>query len=467
MADSKSATPDNASASSVQNPAPRKPPNPAFRMMGMPNFRFKLPSRNWLIFLSLSGSLASAIYYDRYHKKKAQQKWCRLVSHLAEESLPANTMPRKLTIFLSAPPADSLKASREYFNDYVKPILVAGALDWEVIEGRREGDVRAGLADKIRQLRKARGEEVPSAGNEGAEAEGASPQQDELVQEIRRNSGVREWEGMRGDIVIGRHVWKEYIRGLHEGCLGPLELPPSPPSPEEASPTPDASSPSEDSPTEKPTEKPAETPKPPAKPTPKPAYIPASMAVYTSTPLPTSILDSNPIQPSTPIPQPHILGFFNTPIRTWRFLNQRYLAEQVGRETAAVVLAAHTRPYGSHPQPSSSPSESDDKFADHPSPLSGQQQEDAPRESTETQELSVALAHEESNWHKNIRKRTEPNALGVSEERVWLDDMVIDPRIAARMSRFQLGAEDEARANRIAEGKEQRSEDGKISDSEA
>lgn len=58
----------------------------------------------------------------------------------------------------SAPPGDGLRAAREHFHEYVKPILVAGAVDWEVIEGRKEGDVRAGLAAKIRRLRRRNGE---------------------------------------------------------------------------------------------------------------------------------------------------------------------------------------------------------------------------------------------------------------------------------------------------------------------
>ena len=60
-------------------------------------------------------------------------------------------------------------------------------------------------------------------------------------------------------------------------------------------------------------------------------------------------------------------------------------------------------------------------------------------EQSEQQQL---LAHEEPDWHKSARKREE----GETKERVWLDEMVLDPRIAGRMRRFALDAEVEERA---------------------
>src|SRR2546423_13753441 len=107
-------------AAEVKASKPPRPPNPVFRMMGMPNFRFKLPSRNWMIFLSITGSFAAAVIYDKRETKRAQQKWCKLVSHLSEEPIEVNTLPRRLTVFLAAPPGDGLSPSRELFKQYVK-----------------------------------------------------------------------------------------------------------------------------------------------------------------------------------------------------------------------------------------------------------------------------------------------------------------------------------------------------------
>ncbi|KAH0410131.1 hypothetical protein KCU90_g20153, partial [Aureobasidium melanogenum] len=127
--------------------------NPAFRMMGLPNIKAKLPSRNWMIFLSITGSFAAAVYYDKRETARFQQKYCDMVAPLSEKILPTTTMPRKMTIYLQAPPADGLRSAREHFYEYVKPVLVAGAMDWDV-EGRREGDLRFGAAEKIRRYRR-------------------------------------------------------------------------------------------------------------------------------------------------------------------------------------------------------------------------------------------------------------------------------------------------------------------------
>ena len=81
-----------------------------------------------------------------------------MVSYLAREPLPTTQLPRKFTVFLCAPPGDGLRSAREYFQEYIKPVLVAAAVDWDVVEGRREGEVRAGLAARVRALRRKHGE---------------------------------------------------------------------------------------------------------------------------------------------------------------------------------------------------------------------------------------------------------------------------------------------------------------------
>ncbi|KAI9851824.1 MAG: mitochondrial import inner membrane translocase subunit tim54 [Thelocarpon superellum] len=453
MAETKG-SPTEAASAPLATPKPAKR-NPALRMLGIPSFRFKLPSRNWLIFLSVSGTFASFLLYDRYQKKRAQRKWCTLVSHLSREPLDVRLMPRKVTVFLSAPPGDGLKAPRDHFNEYVKPILVAGALEWEVVEGRREGEVRAGLAEKIRKWRRKNGE---SAGvSTDTETE---PDVEDLVGGIRSNLSVREWDGVQGDVIIGRHTWKEYVRGLHEGWLGPLQPPPEspPPTSEETASATNSSDLSDEttSADEKAVEKPASTePSKPTKPAPAAPFI--TVAAYSSTPSPPSL---PPVfDPSTPIPLPHLLGFLNTPIRIYRFLNRRHVAEEVGRETAAAVLAAQTRPYNAFLSSDASSPFSDQSSSDSSpsfSPSSSSSSSSPPIASTNN-EVKTALVHEERDWTKSAKKRAD----GDESERVWLDDVVLDPRIVERMLRFQLSDEDQHRAKRIDEGKEAALDEGR------
>lgn len=414
---------------------PTKPPNPMWKYMGFgENFRPKLPSRNWMIFLSITGSFTAAVIYDKREKKRAQRKWCKLVEHIAKESIDPKSMPRRLTVFLEGPPQDGLRIAQDHFKDYVKPILVASGLDWEFIQGRKEGDVRAEIAERIRNSRLPPEERI----------------NEDPVAEARRRGGVQEFDGPRGDIVIGRHTWKEYVRGVHEGWLGPLTEPPQPivetPVPAEDSSIPEKetietlpgitllSEPreanAEDKPAEDTTEKADDKPKKP--PQPKP-FI--TTLEYKIAPTPPEIPAE--LDPSQPIAFPHILGFLNTPRRLWRFLHRRNLADQIGRDTAAIILSSY-RPYHSTSEALPPSSFSDDDADQSPT---GMSQEDQNHQVAEQQ---TALIAEEKEWHKKVRERKDGEP-----ERTWLDPVVLDPRIASRMRRAELTLEDEVRARAI------------------
>lgn len=382
-----------------------------------------------MIFLSITGSWTAAVLYDRREKKRIQRKWATLVEHIASEPLDTQQLPRKLSVYLAAPPADGLVPARDHFNEYVKPILVSAALDWDAIEGRREGDVRAGLAERIRKLRKKRGERSEEPIEEDAQ---------EILEETRTRAGTRDWDGTPGDIVIGRHTWKEYVRGLHEGWLGPLDaptptdnnitmpttetlttqeasIPASTSLADDASPNtaPEAGKSKEE---EKPK---ADEDKPKKRKQPPPFN---NTYDYNN-----SLLSPNCPQalgPTAVIPLPHLLGFLNFPIRMYRFLNRRKVADEAGRQTAAAVLAAY--------QPYNGPGEAN--------PVSTSE------EDTPMWEQQGLLQHEEAEWHKSVRERKDDS----DKEREWLDDMVLDPRIAERMRKFVLDFESEERGKRRA-----------------
>lgn len=406
-----------------------------------------------MIFFTITGTFTAAYIYDRREKRRVQQKWADHVAHLSRASLPIDQTPRRVTVFLSAPPGDSLSIARGHFREYVKPVLVAAALDYIVIEGAKQGDLRAKLAERIRKLRRKAGE--PSA------AVDEQVVVEDVIADAREKLGVYEEPGPKGDIVVGRHTWKEYIRGLHEGWLGPLDpLPepaPEPAAEPAAEPTPepapstsskegaepaksdDSLSSAEPNKSENTPEKQVEKPKPSG---PTPAYLAA--ADYSSQSLPPTIPQS--FDSSIPVPCPHILGFLNTPIRIYRFLNQRYLAEEVGREVAGLVLASSSRPYQDGSVSSAELSGASPE-ASVPSPDTEAYME-IPSKNHEQQSI---LEHEEKDWHKSVHKRNESDK---DKEREWLDDIVLDPRIASRMKRAILSPEEEARAKRIGDGEE-------------
>lgn len=339
-------------------------------------------------------------------------------------------MPRKITVFLSAPPGDSLRAAREHFHEYIKPVLVAGAMDWDVVEGRKEGDVRANYAERIRKIRRKKGEK--------SELSAESPDEDQ-IELLRDKVGTKEWEGAQGDLVLGRNTWKEYLQGLHEGWLGPLN-PPAPALETSGSISgPKPSFQEGDSNANSPDQINSSRPEPEKSlpPLPLPPYITPS--AYGTCALPLSVPESFP--PSLPLPFPHLLGFLNTPFRIYRFLNRRYLADETGHKVAALVLASSTRSYHNGFNISSTAGE-DGSPGRH-----GNSFVEVERHRTWEQE--GMLKNEEKDWHKSAWKGDEEG----EGKRVWRDNVVIDGRLGERMCTFELTREEKERG-RADDGRE-------------
>lgn len=412
-------TPAAAAAPATGSSIPAKPRNPALKMLGLPALPRKLPSRNWLIFWAITGAFTTAIVYDKREKKRATAKWRRAVEPLSRELIgSANALPRKLTVYLEAPPGDGLRVAQDHFVDYVKPVLAASGLDWEFVQGRQQGDVRAAVAEKIRRSRMK--EERPGQGIPATD--------DSVVEDLRRKMGLEEYQGVKGDIVVGRHTWKEYIRGLHEGWLGSLDAPPpvpAEPQPESATPVEakvesidSVSSAAADEAEAKPAEDKKEE-KPARPPQPRPHN---TTDEYESAHLPSYIPAE--FSPSTAIPFPHRLGFTHTFVRLGRFLNRRHLADDIGRETAAACFAA-AREW---------------------------------READGQHEQQRVLEHEERDWPKNVWKKEDDDDGDKSKtqahqeppkERIWTSSVVLDGRIAQRMRRFELQPDEAQRAAQI------------------
>ena len=404
-----------------------------------------------MIFFTVTGSIASGIIYDKYQTRRTREKWCNLVTHIADEHMPTKTMPRKMTVYLAAPPGDGLRAAREHFHNYVKPVLVAAAMDWDVVEGRKEGDVRYKTAERIRKKRKRSGEGEPLS-QEDAENHQLT------VEGIREKNGTMEYDGIAGDLVIGRNTWKEYVRGLHEGWLGPVDAPKQPQEGDAyggpltsqhvdghasfgdtaveaatnavSSSSPNATSLSSESSTSERESEDDGDPKPEEekkeeedKPKPRqpPPYI-QPLEYPSATP---SRNTPDLLGPSTGIRFPHILGFRNTPVRIYRFFTRRHLADSTFREVAAAVLASY-RPF--------------------PTTLA-REDDSASSDSNDIPEQRKVLKHEERDWWKTTFKPRQDH-----EESVWIEDMVLDERLANRMRAFQLTAEHEDRAKRLGDG---------------
>lgn len=442
------------------------------RSPGLPS-RIKLPSRNWLIFLSLVGGITGAITYDKRERKRIQAEWCDRVSALSRQPLPVDKLPRRITVVLGTFPGDSIVHTREYFHEYVKPILNAAAMDWDVVEGVREGDIRYGVAERIRRYRRAKGEgsafaqdRIPevelmtllAGGEELTDKEKAFVNK-RLTEEFRTRHGIEVEPGVGGDLVIGRHAWKEYVRGLHEGWLGPADSPARPDVEVEPKKDDESKKKTEDgddaaaaaAAAEKKAADARKEAQKRARRLPRPPTIePTEYGSASLAPTTPEVFD-----PVVTVPFPHIMGFLNSSIRMWRFLNRRYLADDVGRRVAALI---HQQRIGSFV-----PERADDGEATTAT-------ETMTTTTTSADEtIESMLVGEEKCWHKSVWKRRDedvkkaaekekekekaspttadsasPVAVGddatavvKKKEYEWTDPMVLDSRIVERMRRFE------------------------------
>ncbi|KAF8605450.1 hypothetical protein BDV93DRAFT_490875 [Ceratobasidium sp. AG-I] len=195
----------------------------ALRYTGIPPSWFqkrpKLPSRNWLIFWSLIGSVTSLYIYDRRTAKRIRQEYVEKVQWRAEERLDPMEFPRKVRVYgCRWPGDDDHDRSMKYFRRYVKPILVAAAIDFEMINGNRHGGLARSIADKIKlQRREALPQDHPLHYDNPVSSVPLPTNQTPAKQR------QRELEG--GIIIVGRHTLKEYTHGLRLGWSESLSAP--------------------------------------------------------------------------------------------------------------------------------------------------------------------------------------------------------------------------------------------------
>ncbi|QLG72132.1 hypothetical protein HG535_0C04860 [Zygotorulaspora mrakii] len=224
--------------------------NPAFRAMGIPPL--KLPSRNWMIFWSVVTVSVSGILYDKQKQKQIRNHYQDIVKPLANEPIDVNLRPRKITVFIAPPPNDYLDSSLKIWRRYIKPILYYAGVDYEIVQEEKQGMIRTEVANRVRavrrQLLEARNQEKPLS-HEGTSKNEFIPLDEydpEQAKRFKANFDYRNVIGpflgkdkpvvteadsltpselSGGVICLGRGAYKEYITGLHEGLLGPLEAP--------------------------------------------------------------------------------------------------------------------------------------------------------------------------------------------------------------------------------------------------
>ncbi|THH28504.1 hypothetical protein EUX98_g5687 [Antrodiella citrinella] len=173
--------------------------------------RPSLPSRNWLIFLSVTSTVLGYYCYDRTESKRIRQVYVDRVKHLADAPLHSLACPRKVTVYGSKWPDDEdHDRCMKYFRKYVKPIFVAAAVDYEMVSGRRHGDLANRIAEDIKARRRL---------DAGIDQSPPNPMNLPTLslEQLRR----QELEG--GIVIVGRPSFKEYMTGLKRGWTESLE----------------------------------------------------------------------------------------------------------------------------------------------------------------------------------------------------------------------------------------------------
>lgn len=96
------------------------PPSQASEI-NKPKSKFKLPSRNWLIFLSTTTVLTGLALYDKYLTKQERERLQSQVSFIAAQPLSPNEMPRKIKVYIMPGLENTLSTAKYQFKEYVKP----------------------------------------------------------------------------------------------------------------------------------------------------------------------------------------------------------------------------------------------------------------------------------------------------------------------------------------------------------
>lgn len=417
MSDPKPESPQPDAKSNVKPEIKPQPPkkkgfsNPALRMMGIP--RISLPSRNWLIFWSVLVGVGSSIAYDKYEQKQVRKKWMASVSHLSEEVYTNDRIPRKLTIYIAPPPNDFLDSSLRIFRKFIKPVLNAGSVDFEIFSEGRQGDIRSSVAQRIRDLRikeLEKGKVVKESKSSEIIEEPEYVKRSDLYrpsdvlglykifpQNIDTVSDDANTDVAGGVVCIGRGAFKEYISGVHEGLLGPLQKPQAI-ADEEARRAEQKAKDKEENPS-KYSDDDDDEDNDNLKPVPM-RFIKSSE--YANAPLApefnldTILKDDKGIpyffeQPVYVFSVPTIQGFKNVPRKVYRFFTKRFFADDYGERTTHIVNK-DTRPF---------------------------------------KEKDILMAKEEEvDWPSNWVKR------GTERGSEWVQELAYDDRVISRMRVF-------------------------------
>ncbi|KAG2199997.1 hypothetical protein INT47_000347 [Mucor saturninus] len=179
-------------------------------------FGLKVPSKNTLIFSGVAGGIASLVYSSNKYAQDVRTRLAQRVSFLADRPCGVHEMPRKVTVYITAPPGDGLEKSRTWFREYVKPILVAGAVDYEIKEAKSPGQIETSVMEEIVHRRR---EAVEASNAESTVHEPLEHKSDTgFTSPVENMNNKKKSEVVYdGILAIGRNANREVLSALGKG----------------------------------------------------------------------------------------------------------------------------------------------------------------------------------------------------------------------------------------------------------
>ncbi|KAL2315550.1 Mitochondrial import inner membrane translocase subunit tim54 [Schizosaccharomyces pombe] len=271
-----------------------------------------MPGRNMSIFLGFVAGISGAIYYDRRQKNLIIEKYCSQVRHLADQPMAPLELPRKLKVYLHGPPGDGIYVAREEFEEYIRPIFNAAAIEFETVESKGEGNLLEQVARTVYNKRHNISE----------------------VSEPEKNllSVLKPSADPPAIVLLGRHALKEFLYGVRYGFSDDImkrkleteKLEANNKEEKEEKEGKDDKDDKEDSNDTKNDKK------------------------ISKNEVDSSLIEASPLTGQVPpkfldtiaiFPLPNLLGFSNTPKRLSRFFKRRELADELGAIAVNVALS--------------------------------------------------------------------------------------------------------------------------------
>ncbi|KAJ1896466.1 mitochondrial import inner membrane translocase subunit tim54 [Kickxella alabastrina] len=210
----------------------------------------KLPSRNTALFWGTVFGTIGFYQYNKRQSKKCLEYYCKRAEHVANQPVGSLDTMRKVHVYLTAPMGElGTRKARMHWEEYILPVFVAGALDYELtlvnetqtvdgLESVVRGGVHSLVAEEVKETRRKQLEQEEDneelrLWREAVEERRKENELREYKNQLGREPGetvnVGLWKpepypGVMDIVVVGREAWVEAINGISEGATGSLNL---------------------------------------------------------------------------------------------------------------------------------------------------------------------------------------------------------------------------------------------------